>query len=273
MSTEKIFLGALLALILFRILVSWKEHRLLYRRSTTFRALPEDEGLTAEEISFCTEDGATLHGWWFAHPEAKGILLVCHGNAGNISDRLWIPKDLTDVPVHVFLFDYRGYGKSRGLPHEKGTGRDVQAAYQVCVQKWNGPEAEPPVVLYGRSLGGAVALQAVETCPVRALILESTFTSVLEMGQRFYPWLLPNLFCMNRYRSDLRIAKTNMPVLVAHSPDDEVVPYDMGEALYRLAPHPWGFFRLSGLHDEAGWQTSREYANGLRRLIAEVLPS
>lgn len=261
-----------MALLLFRLLVSYQEHRLLYRRSATFRALPEEEGLTAEDISFCTEDGATLHGWWFTHPDAKGVLLVCHGNAGNISDRLWIPRDLRDVPVHVFLFDYRGYGRSRGLPHEKGTARDVRAAYEVCLQKWSGPaDAVPPVVLLGRSLGGAVALQAVEACPVRALILESTFTSVLEMGQRFYPWLLPNLFCLNRYRSDLRIAGASMPVLVAHSPEDEVVPFDMGETLYRLAPRPWGFYRLAGSHDEAGWQSSPEYAKGLRRLISEVL--
>jgi fermentation-respiration switch protein FrsA (DUF1100 family) len=271
-SPLEFFGGGVLALALFRMLVSVKEHRLLYRRSATFRVLPEDEGLSAEDVTFCTEDGASLHGWWFAHPKARGVLLVCHGNAGNISDRLWIPKDLADVPLHVFLFDYRGYGKSRGLPHERGTARDVRAAYQVCVQKWGGAEADPPVILYGRSLGGAVALQAVESCPVRALILESTFTSVLEMGQRFYPWLLPNLFCMNRYRSDLRIALATMPVLVAHSPDDEVIPFDMGETLYRLAPRPWGFSRLSGLHDDAGWQSSREYAHLVRRLIAEVLP-
>jgi pimeloyl-ACP methyl ester carboxylesterase len=270
--TTDFFLGVLLTLVAFRLLVSWKEHRLLYRRSTTFRAHPEEEGLKAEDVSFCTEDGANLHGWWFPHPEAKGVLLICHGNAGNISDRLWMPKDLADIPVHIFLFDYRGFGKSRGLPREKATERDVRAAYQVCVQKWGGSDENPPIVLYGRSLGGAVALQAVQTCPVRALILESTFTSVLEMGRRFYPWLLPNWFCMNRYRSDLRIVHATMPTLIAHSPDDEVVPFDMGETLYNLAPNPRGFIRLAGLHDDAGWQTCYEYASAFRHLIEEVIP-
>lgn len=263
--------GGLLALLVFRFLVSWKEHRLLYRSNTVFRALPRDAGLTAEDVTFCAEDGASLHGWWFPHPEARGIFLVCHGNAGNISDRLWIPQDLADVPVHVFLFDYRGFGKSRGVPREAATARDVRAAYQYCVQKWGGENAAPPVILYGRSLGGAVALQAVESCPVRALILESTFTSVLEMGQRFYPWLFPTLFCMNRYRSDLRMAQASMPTLIAHSPDDEVVPYDMGETLFKLAPNPRGFFHLIGPHEDAGWRTSPEYAAGIRKLIGEVL--
>jgi uncharacterized protein len=263
--------GGLLAAAGLRLLTAWQEQRLLYRRSGTFRAQPEDAGLTAEEVNFCAEDGAALHGWWFAHPEAKGVLLVCHGNAGNISDRLWIPRDLADVELDVFLFDYRGYGKSGGLPHEKGTGRDVRAAYEVCCQRWEvRTGTRPKVVLYGRSLGGAVALQAAETCPVQALILESTFTSVLEMGERFHPLLLPRLFCMNRYRSDERIRKTEVPVLVAHSPDDEVIPYDMGQRLYALAPNPRGFVTLSGLHDEAGWQTSPEYARAVRRLIREV---
>lgn len=263
--------GGLAAAAGVRMLAAWQEHRLLYRRSTTFRAQPEEAGLSAEEVNFCTEDGASLHGWWFAHPQARGVLLVCHGNAGNISDRLWIPRDLADVEMDVFLFDYRGYGKSGGLPHERGTERDVRAAYEVCCQRWevrNG--VRPKVVLYGRSLGGAVALQAVETCPVQALILESTFTSVLEMGERFYPWLLPRVFCMNRYRSDERILNTEAPVLVAHSPEDETVPFDMGQRLYSLAPNPWGFVTLAGLHDEAGWQTSPAYAAAVRRLIREV---
>jgi pimeloyl-ACP methyl ester carboxylesterase len=256
----------------WRLLTAWFEHCLLFRRSRTFRADPGEEGLVAEDVEFCTRDGALLHGWWFPHPEARGVLLVCHGNAGNISDRLWIPRGLADVPLHVFLFDYRGYGRSRGIPREAATADDVLAAWECARQRWDPSCEDPPVILFGRSLGGAVALQCAVRRPVRALILESTFTSVLEIARRRYPWLLPDLLCMNRYRSDLRIAAVRAPVLVAHSPEDEVVPYDMGESLFRLAPHPWKFIRLSGTHDEAGWERSPEYAAALRRLIAEVLP-
>lgn len=268
-----ILLWLVLGVILLRLLILWIEHRLLFPRDSAVRGNPGDEGLQAEDVHFCAEDGAALHGWWFPHPEARGVLLVCHGNAGNVTDRLWMARDLSDVPLHKFIFDYRGYGRSRGIPSEKNTQRDARAAYQVVAQKWMEEKGTlPPVVLYGRSLGGGVALQIASEVPIRALVLESTFSSVLEIGQRCYPWLLPGLFCKNTYRSDLRIQEVDAPVLVAHSPDDEVIPYDMGEKLYSLAPNPWKFVRLTLSHDEAGWQTSAEYAREFRRLVAETIP-
>ncbi|MCH8513793.1 MAG: alpha/beta hydrolase [Kiritimatiellae bacterium] len=260
-----------LTLSALRLLVWWTEVRLLYPRRRDFCAEPEDEGLEYEDVSFCAEDGAKLHGWWFPHPEAKGVMLVCHGNAGNVSDRLWIPLDLADVPLHKFVFDYRGFGRSRGFPSERGTERDVRAALEVVRQRWKTHGETPPVILYGRSLGGGVALQIAEDPCIRGLVLENTFTSVLEIGERHYPWLFPRLFCVNPYRSDLRIEKVSARILVAHSPDDEVIPYDMGETLFRMAPNPWKFIRLQGLHDDAGWQTSAEYAREFRRFVAEVL--
>ncbi len=259
------------ALVAFRLLILWKEVRLLYPRRRAFFAEPADEGMEYEDVTFCAEDGASLHGWWFPHPEAKGVLLVCHGNAGNVSDRLWIPRDLADVPLHKFVFDYRGFGRSRGFPSERGTERDARAALEVVRQRWKTYGEAPPVILYGRSLGGGVALQIADDPCIRGLVLENTFTSVLEIGERQYPWLFPRLFCVNPYRSDLRIEKVRAPVLVVHSPDDEVIPYDMGETLFRIAPNPWKFIRLQGLHDEAGWQTSGEYAREFRRFVAEVL--
>jgi fermentation-respiration switch protein FrsA (DUF1100 family) len=197
-------------------------------------------------------------------------LLVCHGNAGNISDRLWIAEDLHDIPLHILIFDYRGYGKSKGLPSERGTGRDVAAAWEFARSRCGDGES-PPIVLYGRSLGGGVALQAVEAgLSVRGLILESAFTSILEIANRHYAWLLPRLTCRNPYRSDLRIATVRVPLLMAHSPEDEVISFDMGEALYRKAPNPWRFVQLQGSHVEAGWQTSPEYASAIREFIDEV---
>ncbi|MDF3128395.1 alpha/beta hydrolase [Kiritimatiellaeota bacterium B1221] len=246
-------------------------NRLIFRRSRTFRAKKEDTALTVEDLEFCAEDGTALHGWWFPKAEARGALLVCHGNAGNVSDRLWIPEDLQDVPLHIFLFDYRGYGKSGGLPSEKGTGWDVRAAYEVVREKVKGDLENPPIFIYGRSLGGAVALQAAESLPIRGLILESTMTSILDVGRRCYPWLLPRLTCRHPFRSDLRIAAVKAPVLMAHSPEDEIIPFDMGEALYRRVPNPGGFYRLTGSHAEAGWQTSPEYADAFRAFILENL--
>jgi len=257
--------------VALRVLTARVEHRLLYRRATLLHTLPEDVGLEAEELEFCASDGCSLHGWWFAHPAARGVLVICHGNAGNISDRLWMAQSLADLPMHLMLFDYRGFGKSRGIPREAGTERDVRAALELARQKWKGP-GTAPIVLLGRSLGGAVALQAVDEPGILALILESTFTSVVEMGERFYPWLLPRLFCLNRYPSDQRIQKAQVPVLVVHSPENEVIPYDMGERLFALAPRPWRFIRLAGLHDEAGWVSCPAYADAIRELVFKVTP-
>jgi len=244
--------------------------RLIFPRSHSFRAEKEASGRDAEDVWFCAEDGAELHGWWFPHSEAKGGVLVCHGNAGNVSDRVWIPRDLSDVPLHVFVFDYRGYGQSRGRPSERGTEMDVSAAWETARMRVGGGE-DPPIVLYGRSLGGAVALQAAAKLPVRGVVLESTFTSILELALLRYWWLLPRVACRHPYRSDLRISRVRAPVLAAHSPEDEVVPYEMGKRLFRRAPNPWGFEGLSGTHVEAGWQTSPAYAEAFRAFVNEVV--
>ncbi len=246
-------------------------HRLIFRRSRTFRAGPEDTDLPLEEIDFCAEDGTALHGWWFPKEEARGVLLVCHGNSGNVSDRLWIAEDLRDVPVHVWIFDYRGYGKSAGIPSEKGTALDVMAAYEVARTRM-GAEQDPPVVVYGRSLGGAVALQLASRVPVRGLILESTFSSIVDVGAVLYPYLVPKLTCRHPYRSTRLMPRVQCPVLAAHSPDDETVPFDLGKRCYDLAPQSWRFCLLEGSHDEAGWQTSGEYAQAVREFIDFTLP-
>jgi fermentation-respiration switch protein FrsA (DUF1100 family) len=244
--------------------------RLIFPRSRTFRAGPEDTDLEVEDIEFCAEDGTALHGWWFPKKEAKGVLLVCHGNAGNVSDRIWIAEDLRDVPVEVFVFDYRGYGKSSGVPSEKGTRKDVLAAYEVVRSRAGGSEI-PPVVVYGRSLGGAIALQLACEMPVRGVILESTFRSIVDIGKQFYPYLFPALTCRHPYRSDLRIQQVEAPILAAHSPEDETVPFDIGKRLYDTAPHLWRFCMLQGNHVEAGWQTSPAYADAVREFIGDVL--
>jgi hypothetical protein len=245
--------------------------RLVFARSRTFRAEREDTDLDVEDVEFCAEDGTSLHGWWFPHENAKGVLLICHGNAGNISDRLWMAEDLRDIPLHVFLFDYRGYGKSGGLPSEKGMGKDVCAAWEFARAKVEGSEEDPPIFVYGRSLGGAVAIQLASILPVRGVMLESTFTSILDVGKRFYPWLFPKVTCRHPFRSDLRILAVKAPILMAHSQEDETIPFDMGEALYRKAPNPSGFITLSGNHVEAGWQTSPEYAQAIRTFICDGL--
>jgi len=254
---------------LFWLLARGIGHSRLYPRTRSFVEW-EDGHRAVEDLVFFAKDGVKLHGHWYEHPEAKGVLLICHGNAGNVSHRLWMAEDLKDLPLHVLIFDYRGYGRSRGIPNEKGTALDVEAAWEVAHQRLGHPE-DPAILLYGRSLGGGVALQLPRHCPVKGVILESTFSSILEMGLKYYPWLLPHWTLANRYLSLDRIQSLSVPVLVAHSPDDELVPFDMGQRLYDAAPAPWSFCTLQGLHDDAGWQTSEEYAAAFRAFARECL--
>ncbi len=265
-----IFVGILVVALVLWFGLQAYEHRLIFPGSKMMQEPPENFSREREEVEFCAEDGISLHGWWFPHPEAQGVLLVCHGNAGNVSSRLWIAEDLQDVPVNIFIFDYRGYGKSKGIASEKGTGLDVAAAWEVARNRCGGQES-PPVIIYGRSLGGAVALQAATVFPVRGVILESTFTSILEIALRRFPWLFPRFTCRSTYRSDVRISQVRSPILMAHSPDDEIIPFDMGEAMYRKVPNPWKFIRLRGTHEEAGWQSSPEYAAAVREFIRRFI--
>ncbi len=241
----------------------------LYRR--TRRVAEWEEGHRAvEDVVFYARDGVKLHGHWYEHPDAEGVLLICHGNAGNVSHRLWMAEDLQDVSLHILIFDYRGYGRSRGWPSEKGTAMDVEAAWELAHQRL-GFQEDPPIVLYGRSLGGGVALQLPQHCPVKGVVLESTFSSILELALQYYPVLLPQWTLANRYLSIERIRSLNVPVLIAHSPDDEVCPFDMGRRLYDAAPIPWAFCTLEGRHDDAGWQSSEEYAGAFRSFVKEML--
>ena len=259
-----ILLGAVLAYLRF---FEWRN---LYYPAQKIEATPSVFGLQYEDVNFISEDGRMLHGWWIPHPQARGTVIHCHGNAGNIGDRAWLAADLHRLHVNVFLFDYRGYGKSRGLPTEKGTYRDARAAYEVVRAKYQDVES-PPVVLHGQSLGGAVAIQLALDKPVRGLIVESSFSSVIDMGQKLYPLLPIRWFCRFRYDSASKAPCLNIPKLFAHSPQDDLIPYDLGEKLYQVAAPPKEFVVLEGAHNDAGWSLTPVYWRAIEKFLDRVL--
>ena len=246
------------------------EWRNLYYPAHEIDATPSVFGLQYEDVNFISEDGRMLHGWWIPHPQARGTVLHCHGNAGNIGDRAWMAADLYRLKVNVFLFDYRGYGESRGLPTEQGTYRDARAAYEVVRAKYRDEES-PPVVLHGQSLGGAVAIQLALDKPVRGLIVESSFSSVVDMGEKLYPLLPIKWFCRFRYDSVSKVPGLNIPKLFAHSPQDDLIPYDLGEKLYRAAAEPKDFVVLQGSHNDAGWTLTPAYWRAVETFLDRVL--
>lgn len=251
-------------------LLRYFEWRNLYLPSRRISYTPADSGLEYEEVEFVAEDACVLHGWWIPVEDAIGTILHCHGNAGNIGDRVVLAADLTRLQCNVFLFDYRGYGMSRGWPTEQGTYADARAAFEV-VRARLGDSETPPVIVHGQSLGGAVAIHLALEKPVRGLIVEGTFTSIRDMARWLYPGL-PLHHCLRfKYDAASKIARVRVPKLIAHSRADEVVPFEMGRRLYDLAPAPKEFFALQGSHSEAGWATTPAYWEVLQRFVVRCL--
>jgi fermentation-respiration switch protein FrsA (DUF1100 family) len=210
---------------------------LLYFPSRAFYATPADAGLAYEDAPFPADDGTRLHGWWIpaSRTPAAAHVLLCHGNAGNIGDRVLHARLLADAGLDVFLFDYRGYGKSDGTPDEEGTYRDARAARQAMLAR---PTVDAGRLVYlGESIGGAVALALALQAPPRGLVLQSAFTSVRDMGRLHYPFI-PSAVVPDAYPNLRRIAALESPLLVIHGDRDEIVPVAHGRALFEAAPPP-----------------------------------
>jgi len=210
---------------------------LLYFPSRSFHATPEVVGLTHEDVDFRAEDGTRLHGWWIRSPRRPAIahILLAHGNAGNIGDRVLHARLLTDAGLDVFLFDYRGYGRSEGRPDEEGTYRDARAARQALLRQ--GTVDAGRIVYLGESIGGAVALALAVEAPPLGLVLQSAFTSVKDMGRLHYPFIPPAVV-PDAYPSLRRVAGLRSPLFVIHGDRDDIVPVAHGRALFEAAPQP-----------------------------------
>jgi fermentation-respiration switch protein FrsA (DUF1100 family) len=215
------------------------------------------KGLQFEDAHFQAADGTPLHGWYVHRDDPRAVILFCHGNAGNVTDRAEMLRALRDrVGASVLCFDYRGYGRSEGKPSEKGLFADARAA-RAWLARRAGVE-EKDIVLLGRSLGGAVAVELAAEDGARALVLESTFTSVPDMAAKIYPWLPVRLLVRTRFDSLSKINKYHGPLLVSHGDCDTMVPYAFGQKLFEAANEPKLFFRIPGCdHNDA--QTAEYY--------------
>jgi fermentation-respiration switch protein FrsA (DUF1100 family) len=208
-------------------------NRLLYLPAREIEATPS---LPFIDLTVATEDGERLHAWWIpASSPTIGHVLLCHGNAGNIGDRIVHAELLSAAGLDVLAFDYRGYGRSSGRPSEDGTYRDARAAHGALLRQ---DGVDPTRILYlGESLGGAVALAlALERRPA-GLILQSAFTSVRDLARLHYP-LIPPALVPDAYPSLRRIRELRAPLLVVHGADDRIVPLMDGQALFDAAPGP-----------------------------------
>ncbi len=230
-------------------------------------ATPADVGLVFEDVGFSAADGTQLHGWFI--PGADGpVILFFHGNAGNISHRLESIGQLNSLGASVFIIDYRGYGRSQGKTTETGTYDDALGAWNYLT----GVRAIDPgqIVIYGRSLGGAVATWLATEVAAGGLILESTFTSVPDMARRVFP-LLPTSLARIRYDNLARIGRVQSPILLMHSETDEIIPFSMSEKLRAAAKADITFLVMRGGHNDAHLATGQLYLDALRNFLTQKL--
>lgn len=234
-----------------------------------YEATPGDYKLPYENITLTASDGVRLAAWFVPAEHPRGTLLYAHGNAGNISHRLDGIRLFHELGLSVLIFDYRGYGQSGGEPDEEGTYRDAEAAWQhLTAQRGLRPEG---IVVFGESLGASVAAHLAAQHRPGALILASAFTSVPDLASDLYP-LLPVRW-ITRYRYDTRRAlqEVHAPVLIAHSREDEIIPFQHGQTLYAAAHEPKQFLELRGGHNDLFSMNTDALAHATEVFIARHL--
>ena len=231
-----------------------------------------------EDCHFTASDGVKLHGWLASPRRKKGgefeplpteeVLLWFHGNAGNITSRFDMIRVLMQLPAQVFIIDYRGYGKSEGNPTEEGLYLDARAAWDYLTVGRGVPAGR--IVIFGKSLGGAPAIDLASRVEPGGLIVQSSFTSLKDMAASILPFF-PNFILRTKMDSRAKIASARCPKLFIHSPVDEVVPYKLGRDLFEAAPEPKRFYEVQGApHNETYIVGGRAYLEALRGFLEEV---
>jgi uncharacterized protein len=227
---------------------------------------PTDVGLEYEDVRFDAADGVQLHGWWVPGIAGAPVMVWFHGNAGNISHRLENIKLLHDlVGVQVFIFDYREYGLSQGRISREGSFLDAAAAYHYVTDTRKVPAAD--LVLFGRSLGTALATGIAVKHPCRGLILESAFTNSSDMARLMAPFLFdwrPKV----PYDNLGKIDKVKTPVLIIHGSDDEIIPVEMGRKVFAAANSPKDLYIIPGAHHNDTYAVGgKDYFQHLKAFI------
>lgn len=250
------------------MILEFSEKGIVFFPDSYLVGTPQDLGLEYEDVFFAAADGVQLHGWWVPRPKAP-VLVWFHGNAGNISHRLENIRLLHDlVGVQVFIFDYREYGRSQGRISREGTFLDAAAAYNFVAATKAIPAAD--IVLFGRSLGTALATDLAVKHPCRSLILESAFTNSSDMAKMLAPFLFdwrPKV----PYDNLGKIDKIKVPVLIIHGGYDEIIPVEMGRRVFAAANSPKDLYIIPGAHHNDTYVVGgRQY---FQRLQAFIFPA
>jgi len=258
--------------LLLALMIYFFQGRMVFLSNLPGRALtatPGDIGLEYEEVLLLSSDNERLHGWYIPTVNSRGVVLFFHGNAGNISHRLDSIKIFHELDLDILIIDYRGYGQSTGKASEQGTYLDAQAAWDYLVHD-RGVPAER-IIVFGRSLGGAIGAWLGTQINPAAVIIESSFSSAMDMAARLYPFLPTRLITRLHYPVADYAGRLNCPVLVIHSRHDEIIPFVMGQEIYAAVKQHGQFLEISGDHNNGFLVSLKDYFAGLENFTQAVL--
>ena len=243
---------------------------LIFHPEKRIMETPADRKLLYETVSIQTRDKVKLSGWWIPAEKQLGVVLFFHGNGGNVSYFLEPVIVWNRLGLSTLIIDYRGYGLSEGLPSEAGTYLDADAAWEYLVRD-RGIEGQN-IIVYGKSLGGSVATWLAQDRTPGMLIIDSSFTSIATVAKELVPWLPSGLVLGDAYNTEDYLKKVKCPVLIIHSPNDEMIPFRHGQRLLDIAAEPKEFLIVAGSHNGGFHQSLPLYEPGLKSFILKHLP-
>ena len=257
--------------LVFVLWLVWSEPRMLYHPARQIDQMPNQLGFAYEDVTLTASDGVHINGWFLpGNQDPKLTVLFFHGNAGNISHRFEKFGVFRDLGVDTFSIDYRGYGRSEGQPNEEGTYHDARAAYEYLTQQRR--VSPRNIVVYGESLGGAIAADLASKVEVGGLVLEEGFTSVADVGQGMFPFVPVRWLVRNKYDTLSKMPRITVPVLILHSRDDEFFNMRHAQRLLVAANEPKQLVELRGRHNDAFLTSAGIYHDALHKFFVAVKP-
>ena len=244
------------------------EHSQVYHPSAESEYSITDVRRDGEDLEIAGPEGVPLHAWFFGGDgegfEKEFVFLFCNGNGGNLTSRPGYYRAILTTGAGLLTFDYRGYGRSAGQPGEEGTYADAFAAYD-----WLRGRGVPAnrIIVWGESLGGGIASKVAKERELAGLVLQSTFTSIPDIGAELFPFLPVKLLASNRYDTLGRLPGIRCPVVVMHSPVDDTIPYEHGRTNFAAAGEPKAFVELAGGHNDALIADASRYVAGARKIL------
>lgn len=249
-------------------LLYFTQNKLVFMPTADIDRTPTDVGLAFEDLTVSTEDGESLAGWWIPHPHARCSVIHFHGNAGNRSHRLPDAQRFHNLGCNVLMTDYRGYGGNTGSPTEAGTYLDAEAFWDAAMEAGAQPSS---TLVFGRSLGGPHAAYLASQRGAAGLVLESTFESLPSLADDLLGWLSVDALVRNEYPTRRHLVAFEGPVLILHSSEDNLIPFEHGRRLAAARGEATVFVELRGDHNHGPSATGAPYVEALATFVASVV--